>query len=292
MIRVSTGRPLVGPLITSAVVAALLVLASSGAVAQRGGRGFGGGGHFGGGSHVSGFGHAGGFSHSLGGGHVGGSHFGGSIGSHVGHIDHGHFFHGDRFHGGGTSIFLGFGFGTGYYYPSYWYPYPYWYPDTYPVYVPDPYPVYVEPSASSVPTSRSGDNDYYLYRRPTVLPKDPELTAAIADIERAFRDNDIVLLERHVADDETIGVLSRGHTRQSFKGAEYLDKTREAYKSLKTVKFDLSQAEPVDHGDWRVSGTHVFKREDGKEVRFAVSFVFHKSHDRWMIREVSADPIQ
>ena len=112
------------------------------------------------------------------------------------------------------------------------------------------------------------------------------------DIEHAFRENDMAVLERHVARDESVSVIGRGHDAIALKGEDYLDKTRDAFKTMKTLRFELNRAERVDNGEWRVSGVHVLKGDDSKESQFTVSFVLGKTGDRWVIREVTADPVR
>jgi hypothetical protein len=252
------------------------------------------GGHVGGLSHVGGFGH-GGFSH------VGGFGHGGFSGGGFRHFGHGGFDH-DRFHGH-SNFFFGIDVGFGYplydpfyypYYPYYSYPYPY------PYAIPDPYyvdpPVYMAPAPAYVPAPprrdyRSGDDDYYLYRRPaSSQPKDPGLTQAVADIEIGFRTGDIAQVEKHVLADEKLTVRSAGHAEQSMDGGAYLDRTRDAFKEMKTVRYELDRFSPAGEGAWKVEGTHVLRRDDGTERRYHVHFLLKRHGDMWMIAEVGADP--
>lgn len=274
------------------VMVLALVLAggvSDRASAQRGGHTFGG--------------HAGSFtpSHSsigssfIGHGSTFGAH-GSSIGSH-GSTFFGHgssfFDHGARFvhHGGShTSFFFGLSFGYPYYYGYYPYYDPFYYPVYYPIYRPvyvEDRPVYVEPDRRS-PGAVHGDDDYYLYRRPSPLKRDQALADAVADIERAFANDDVMLLERHVDSGANILVRSRDRDGKSIKGGEYLDMTRGALHEMKTVSYKLDSVVLVRDGEARVNGVHVLKMENGDERRFDVHFLLKRHDDKWFIAEAGA----
>lgn len=312
-------------LFSLSLTAALVLVCSlfSPALAQRamvGSRGGGGGGHMGGGGHVGGGhvggGHIGGGSGHIGGGHIGGggshiggSHFGGYGGSH--YYSGGHSgYYGSRYsHYGypryGSSFYFSLGFG----YPYYWDYWPPYYYDPYYVrpiyYIYDDYaPVYHERIYRDEPEYRShergDDSDYYLWRRPhhdtaeprrsSDLPKDPALTEAIGDIEKAFLVEDVALMERHIVTTESIRITSSNRSPSTLSGSDYIDRTRDAFKSMHTRTFELNRTEPLAQGEWRVSGTHTFKRDDETIHRFEVSFILRRAGDRWVIKQVGAEP--
>lgn len=139
----------------------------------------------------------------------------------------------------------------------------------------------------------SDDDGYYLHQKPkppSVLDKNPDLAAAIRDIETAFRTGDSRQLERHVVTTETIILQAKGRTRKPLPAADYLEMTREAMKVLKTVRYDLDKVEPASNGAWMAYGTHVLRGEDGTEKSFNVGFVLKKRGDQYVVTEVSADP--
>ena len=144
-------------------------------------------------------------------------------------------------------------------------------------------------------TRRDSDDDagYYLHQKPrakTLVEKDPSLSQAVANIERAFRSGDIRSLEPHVSLRENLALVTKGQSRKPLSGEAYLELTRDALKNLRTLKFELPNAEPASNGAMMVFGTHVIKAEDGKSISFSVSFVLRKRGDQWVITEVSADP--
>ena len=137
------------------------------------------------------------------------------------------------------------------------------------------------------------DSSYYLHQKPrekTLVVKDPSLSQAVADIERAFRNGDIRSLEPHVSPRENLALVTKGQSRKPLSGEAYLQLTRDALKNLRTLKFELPNAEPASNGAVMVFGTHVIKAEDGKSISFSVSFVLKKRLDQWLITEVGADP--
>ena len=139
---------------------------------------------------------------------------------------------------------------------------------------------------------RSDSDDYYLNQKPkprTALDKDPALSEAVSDIELAFRRNDIAKLEKHLDKTAQITLQAGGRSRQPLKAADYVQMTTEAFKSMKTMKYELTGVEPGSNGAWMVFGQHVIQTEDGDKI-FNVGFVLKKSGDRYVITEVTADP--
>ncbi|HZO86864.1 MAG TPA: hypothetical protein VFB38_00890 [Chthonomonadaceae bacterium] len=139
------------------------------------------------------------------------------------------------------------------------------------------------------------ESDYYLYkppRRSAVPSQEPGLKQAISEIETAFRNGDIVPLERHILPTKTLTVTARGRAPYSLTGRAYLDQTRAAFKEMGTVRYDLDQVEPAGENAWSVSGTHVLRSKEGKTQQFRVGFVLKKQGDTWIITEASAAPIR
>src|SRR5687768_13275781 len=144
-------------------------------------------------------------------------------------------------------------------------------------------------------SSSDDDASYYLHQKPksrTMVEKDPSLSQAVANIERAFRTGDLRSLEQHVNPKENLTLASKGQTRKPLLGETYLELTRDALKNMKTLKFELGSAEPASNGAVLVYGTHVLQAEDGKGLSFSVGFVLKKRGEQWLINEVSADPVK
>jgi hypothetical protein len=137
-----------------------------------------------------------------------------------------------------------------------------------------------------------GADDYYLYRPNgayALLERDPSLAQAVANIETAFRTGNISLLEWHVSSNEMLTLSSDGRVRSRISGADYLQMTREAMMTMKTVRYSLYHVEEAAGGR-RVAGVHTLRGEDGSERSFQVSFTLRKRAGAWMITEVSAEP--
>jgi hypothetical protein len=140
--------------------------------------------------------------------------------------------------------------------------------------------------------STADADDYYLNQKPkpkTAVDKDPALADTVSDIELAFRRNDISKLEKHLDKAGQITLQAGGRNRQPLKTSDYLQMTSEAFKTMKTMKYDLTGVEPGSNGAWMVFGQHVIQTDNGNQV-FNVGFVLKKSGDHYVIAEVTADP--
>lgn len=144
-------------------------------------------------------------------------------------------------------------------------------------------------------TGEDDANDYYLNRKASPLQKEPGLAQAVRDIETAFRNGDIRLIEKHLDREGMLTLMSMGRTRRQLAVSDYLDMTKDAFSSIKTVSYALDKVEPASGGAFMAYGKHVLKGENGADRTFNVSFVLKKTTDangaeRWLITEVSADP--
>lgn len=144
-------------------------------------------------------------------------------------------------------------------------------------------------------TGEEDANDYYLNRKTSPLQKEPGLAQAIRDIETAFRNGDIRLLEKHLDTGGKLTLMSMGRTRRQLEVSSYIDMTKDAFANIKTASYALDKVEPASGGAWMAYGKHVLKADNGADQTFNVGFVLKKSTDengveRWLITEVSADP--
>ena len=127
---------------------------------------------------------------------------------------------------------------------------------------------------------RGSDDEYYLnagLKSKGPLDRDAALAEAVKDIAAAFRTGEIASLEKHTPATGMIVLQNKGRTRQNMAVASYLEMTREAVKSMKTVTYTLPNVEPASNGAWLVYGTHVIRSEDGSPRAFNVGFVLKKS---------------
>lgn len=150
-----------------------------------------------------------------------------------------------------------------------------------------------QPQRTAASSAKGDDDDYYLNAKPKAkgaTEKDPALSEALRDIASAFISGNISLLEKHVASSGTIVLQNKGRTRQTMTVVNYLEMTRDAVKTMKTVSYTLPNVEPASNGATMVYGTHVLRTEDGATRTFNVGFVLKKTGDKYMITEVGADP--
>lgn len=144
-------------------------------------------------------------------------------------------------------------------------------------------------------TAEDDSNDYYLNRKTSPLRKDPGLALAVRDIETAFRNADIRLIEKHLDASEKLTLMAMGRSRRQLEVSTYLEMTKDAFSNIKTVSYNLDKVEPASGGAWMAYGKHVLKGDDSAQQIFNVGFVLKKTTDangaeRWLITEVSADP--
>ena len=140
------------------------------------------------------------------------------------------------------------------------------------------------------PTTNSGDDDYYLHRKPAAVTKNPGLADAIRDIETAFRTGNMTSLEKHIDRAGKIVLQVKGTTRQDMSASDYVSMTEDALKVMKTSRYELDRVEPASNGAMMVTGTHTLRTEDGQQKSFTVGFILKPSGDNWIITEVSAEP--
>jgi len=156
---------------------------------------------------------------------------------------------------------------------------------------------YDQSSRQTPPALKTGEddtNDYYLNRKPSPLQKEPGLAQAVRDIETAFRNGDIRLLEKHLDTNGSLTLMSMGRTRRQLDVAAYIGMTKDAFANIRTVSYTLDKVEPASGGAFLAYGTHVLKGENGNQT-YNVGFVLKKTTDatggeRWLVTEVSADP--
>jgi hypothetical protein len=144
-------------------------------------------------------------------------------------------------------------------------------------------------------TGEDEPNDYYLNRKTAPAQKDTSLAVAVHDIEMAFRNGDIRLIQKHLQTDGMLTLMSMGRTRRQLSVADFLEMTKDAFANVKTISYKLDNIEPASGGAFLAYGKHVLKGDNGEEKVFNVSYVLKKIPDEngaanWRLTEVSADP--
>lgn len=120
--------------------------------------------------------------------------------------------------------------------------------------------------------------------------QDVQLEAARKEIERAWIDQDIQKVARHIRRDARVAVTLRGKYQYSLDASDYLDMTRDALRATKTVRFTLDQVTRKQKDTYTVNGTHVYTDQEGAEHTVHISYVLEKEGDTYYITQVGSAP--
>ena len=71
---------------------------------------------------------------------------------------------------------------------------------------------------------------------------------------------------------------------------DYLDLTRDALSSMKTLQFDLTLLHKRAEGVFVVSGKHVYWGQNGQPRTVYVSYVLESLRDQWTLTQVGTAP--
>jgi hypothetical protein len=209
----------------------------------------------------------------------------------------------------------------GYYFPGNWAFYPYYYPSYIggvtvispygiyygvcppyiglnnvslapPQYIYVPVPVYT-PDGDYQGRQKDGLDEYYLNKnqadrnRPS---QDEALETAVSDIQKAWRNRDVDALSKHLPKGGKIAVTLRGKYQYSLEPDDYLDLTRDAFRTTKTVRFTLETPQFKENGVYTVTGRHVYEDKDGDQHTVYISYVLEKTDDEYVITQVGTAP--
>jgi hypothetical protein len=191
-------------------------------------------------------------------------------------------------------------------------PFGYYYNGVSPVYITQSDAVPVAPPTSYVPTAaytdgvyqgNQGDdaNTYYLKQPQNQGQNDaanaapakvlePLLKAAIADITATWQQKDIHFLTKHIHITEPVAVYLKGKYYYSLKGENYINITRDALATIKTVTFALEKIQPKGNDIYAVSGRHTYTDRQGKDVTVMVTYVLKKVDDYYYIIQLDTAP--
>jgi hypothetical protein len=118
------------------------------------------------------------------------------------------------------------------------------------------------------------------------------IVSAVTDIKQAWQGRDIQLLAKHIRSEVRIAVYLRGKYQYSLDASDYLDITRDAFSTTKTVQFALDKVQRKQKDVYTVSGRHIYKDKDGDEHTVHVSYVLEKMDDEYIITQVGSAPDQ
>jgi len=148
----------------------------------------------------------------------------------------------------------------------------------YPDYTTNSQPYYSNPSQSAQPTTVTynqnnyNTNNYYLQppatqpdtSKPADTPKHASFDtgsyrAAFADIEKAWVDGNIDLIQAHLRDSDTkVSVNLKGKYAYSISSDDFAKITRDAFADLNTVSFEFTRLRKAKNGDVTAYGTHTY----------------------------------
>jgi hypothetical protein len=123
-----------------------------------------------------------------------------------------------------------------------------------------------------------------------VSVKDALLDSAISDLDTAWKNGDIQALTKHIRRDARIAVYLRGKYQYSLQAGDYLDMTRDAFRSIKTVSYKLDSVQRKEKDVYTISGSHTYTDQKGKSHTVLVNYVLEKVDDNYYITQVGTSP--
>jgi hypothetical protein len=123
-----------------------------------------------------------------------------------------------------------------------------------------------------------------------------DLMEAKGDLEQAWRQSRIDLIDRHLDPDHEIASYLRDEHTHDLTASEFRQLTLDAFNSIRTRNFDITSVRYVSNSDWaRLNGKHVFYDPNDKCLTVYLSYLLHRVEDdhgrwRWVIWEVRQSP--
>jgi hypothetical protein len=174
-----------------------------------------------------------------------------------------------------------------------------------------PVPVYT-PQGNIKGWRREDVEDYYLNRKnptkeegePEAKPKSTEQKAsddawkttpigkAALEIVRAWGERDVQALAALTDPKQRVSVYMRGKYQYSLKPEDYLDMTRDALQSTKTISFTVQAPQRKEKGVWLINGKHVYRDSDGEQRTVYVNYVLEEKEDHLVLTQVGVSPEQ
>ena len=120
--------------------------------------------------------------------------------------------------------------------------------------------------------------------------REPGLLNAIDELHEAFRRGNIDALVALTDPSTEIAIYLKGQYEYSMEANDYLDLTRDALSSMKTLQFDLTLLHKRADGVFVVSGKHVYWGKNGQTRTVYVSYVLESLRDQWTLTQVGTAP--
>lgn len=128
------------------------------------------------------------------------------------------------------------------------------------------------------------------YNDPGFPRREPGLMVAIDQLQEGVRDCDIDTMVGLTAPGVRIAIYNRGHYDYSMDPDDYLDLTRDAFVSTRTVDFEINTIHRRANGYYVVSGRHVYEDKHGNRRSVYLSYVMEDVNHHWVIAQVGTSP--
>ena len=122
--------------------------------------------------------------------------------------------------------------------------------------------------------------------------REPGLVNAIEEVEEAFRGANIDSMVALIDPDSDISIFLNGKYQYSMAANDYIDLTRDAIDSTRTVSFDLTSLHKRANGIYVAAGQHVYVDQSGRNRTVYVSFVLEDVDGQWTLTQVGTTPDQ
>jgi len=126
--------------------------------------------------------------------------------------------------------------------------------------------------------------------RDSLLGAEPGLTNAVDEIREAFGAGDIDALVTLVDPRIAIAVFLKGQYVYTLDATDYIDLTRDAFRSTETIAFGITRIHQRADGVYAISGDHTYRAHDGSTRKVYVSYVLEDIRGVWTLTQVGTAP--
>lgn len=134
----------------------------------------------------------------------------------------------------------------------------------------------------------SSDSNYFEDR--SLGQRQPGLMNALDELHEAFRSGNIDSLVALTDPNTEIAIYQKGEYVYSLSAGDYLDLTRDALASVKTLQFDLTLLHKRADGVFVASGKHLYRDRNNRSRTVYVSYVLESIQGQWTLTQVGTAP--
>jgi hypothetical protein len=120
--------------------------------------------------------------------------------------------------------------------------------------------------------------------------QEPGLENAIDELREGFRRGNIDSLVTLTDPQGEVAIFLKGKYEYSMSSNDFLDLTRDALASTRTIQFDLTQLHKRGEGVYVVSGKHVYRDQDDRSRTVYVSYVLESLENQWTLTQMGTAP--